>query len=73
MAIARGQGAAFVANAHSANITCEATKNVFGAYFPSMLAATVEGGTFFGTARECLETLVIETANPNDPSIVNGT
>ena len=72
MAIARGQGAAFVANAHSANITCEATKNVFGAYFPSMFAATIGGGTSFGAARECLETLVIETANPNNPSIVNG-
>jgi hydroxymethylglutaryl-CoA reductase len=29
-----------------------------GAYFPSMFAATVGGGTSFGTtARECLETL----------------
>jgi hydroxymethylglutaryl-coenzyme A reductase len=29
----------------------------FSPYFPSMVAATVGGGTSFGTARECLETL----------------
>ena len=60
IAIACGQDAALVANTHCANITCEATKNgdlYFSAYFPSMFAATVGGGTSFGTARECLETL----------------
>jgi hydroxymethylglutaryl-CoA reductase (NADPH) len=60
IAIACGQDAALVANTHCANITCEATKNgdlYFSAYFPSVFAATVGGGTSFGTARECLETL----------------
>jgi hydroxymethylglutaryl-CoA reductase (NADPH) len=60
IAIACGQDAALVANTHCANATCETTKNgdlYFSAYFPSMFAATVGGGTSFGTARECLETL----------------
>ena len=60
IAIACGQDAALVANTHCANATCEVTKNgdlYCSAYFPSMFAATVGGGTSFGTARECLETL----------------
>ena len=60
IAIACGQDAALVANTHCANATCETTKSgdlYFSAYFPSMFAATVGGGTSFGTARECLETL----------------
>ena len=60
IAIACRQDAALVANTNCANGTCEATKNgdlYFSAYFPSMFAATVGGGTSFGTARECLETL----------------
>ena len=60
IAIACGQDAALVANTHCANATCETTKNgdlYFSAYFPSLFAATVGGGTSFGTARECLETL----------------
>lgn len=60
IAIACGQDAALVANTHYANATCETTKNgdlYFSAHFPSLFAATVGGGTSFGTARECLETL----------------
>jgi len=60
IAIACGQDAALVANTHCANATCETTKNgdlYFSAHFPSLFAATVGGGTSFGTGRECLETL----------------
>jgi len=60
IAIACGQDAALVANTHSATITCETTKAgdlYFSAYYPCLFAATVGGGTSFGTARECLEIL----------------
>ena len=68
IAIACGQDAALVANTHCANITCEAIKNSdLSAYFPGMFAATVGGGTPFGTARDASKHAgVMETANPND-------
>jgi hydroxymethylglutaryl-CoA reductase (NADPH) len=58
IAIACGQDAALVANSYSGVITCEVTKTkdlYYSAYFPSIFAATVGGGTSFGTAQECLK------------------
>lgn len=60
IAIACGQDAALVANTHGGIITCEVTKSgdlYYSASIPSLFAATVGGGTSFGTAKECLEVL----------------
>jgi hydroxymethylglutaryl-CoA reductase (NADPH) len=58
VSIACGQDAALVGNTHLAVLGCEVTKRrdlYFSIYLPSLFAATVGGGTSFGTARECLE------------------
>lgn len=60
ISIACGQDAALVGNTHLAVLGCEVTKAgdlYFSIYLPSVFAATVGGGTAFGTSRECLEIL----------------
>jgi hydroxymethylglutaryl-CoA reductase (NADPH) len=60
ISIACGQDAALVGNTHNAILACEANKDgdlYFSIYLPSLFAATVGGGTAFGTSRECLEIL----------------
>jgi len=60
IAIACGQDAALVANTFGTILGCEVNKSgdlYFSVFLPSVFAATVGGGTDFGTSRECLSAL----------------